>query len=284
MKKSAHLITQSTQITGLFGYPVRHTLSPAMHNAAFAHTGLPFVYLPFEVRPHDLKAATAAIRALGLTGVNVTIPHKETIIPFLDRIDAAAKKIGSVNTVVNIKGKLTGYNTDAPGFLMDIRQCGCNPSNATALLVGSGGAAKAVARGLIDAGAKKLFITGNDVRQGTALCRRLPRTTFVALSAWKEKIAQADILINATPIGMETTDAPLANAHELHNKLFVYDLIYTHTTGLLQAARGAGARYADGSGMLLYQGALSFERWTNTKAPVAVMRGALLTALKKHSK
>ncbi|MGA2090372.1 MAG: shikimate dehydrogenase [Endomicrobiales bacterium] len=284
MKNNNSAITQTTLITGLFGYPVSHSLSPAMHNAAFAHCRLPYVYLPFAVHPENLKSATEAIRALGLAGVNVTIPHKETILPFLDRIDPAARKIGSVNTVVNNKGTLTGYNTDAPGFLKDIQSRGFDPSGTTSMIVGSGGAAKAVARGLVDAGVKKLFITSNDIRQATSLVRRLSRTAFVPLSAWKEKISQTDILVNATPVGMKTSDAPLATARELHKNLFVYDLIYSHPTGLIQAARAAGAPHADGLGMLLFQGALSFERWTGENAPVAVMRAALLKAIKNNKK
>lgn len=283
LKKNNAFISQHTLITGLFGYPVRHTLSPAMQNAAFAACGLPHVYLPFEVHPDCLKEAVAAVRALGMAGVNVTIPHKETAMALLDRVDAQAKKIGSINTIVNRNGGLTGFNTDAPGFLADITEKGCDPAGATAVLIGSGGAAKAVSRALIDAGLKKLYITSDDARQGAALADRLPRSSFVPLNGWKKLLPQAGLLVNATPVGMKPSDPALATAEDLHRGLFVYDLIYLRPTPLILAARAAGARYADGLGMLLHQGALSFEHWTGRHAPRAAMQAALIAAFKQQT-
>lgn len=254
-----------------------------MQNAAFAACRLPHIYLPFEVHPDRLKEAVAGVRALGMVGVNVTIPHKETAMALVDRVDAQAKKIGSINTIVNRNGVLSGFNTDAPGFLADITAQGFDPAGATAVLIGSGGAAKAVSRALVDAGLKKLFITSDDDRQGAALAERLPRSSFIPLNGWKKLLPQAGLLVNATPVGMKPSDPVLATAEDLHRGLFVYDLIYAHPTPLIRAARAAEARHADGLGMLLHQGALSFEHWTGRKAPLAVMRAALTAALKQQA-
>ncbi|MFH1368699.1 MAG: shikimate dehydrogenase [Elusimicrobiota bacterium] len=271
-------IDSSLKITGLFGWPVRHTLSPAMHNAGFRALKLGFVYLPFEVNPDKLEAAADAVRILGLRGVNITIPHKENIARFIDRIDPLAKRIGSVNTVVNNNGTLTGYNTDGAGFLKDLAGHGFKPKGRTAVLFGAGGAGKAVAAVLSWAKAKKIFITDIDRRRAETLAKRFSNAEFVPIGGWKEKLKSADLLVNATPAGMRKGKPP-ATSKELGKKIFVYDVVYNRKTELLVEAGKAGAKHCGGLGMLLNQGAIAFELWTGKSAPVHVMRKALLKAL-----
>lgn len=280
MKKS-QTINGETRITGLFGFPVKHSLSPAMHNAAFHHLGLNYVYVPFEVTPENIPAAVASLRSLSLSGVNVTVPHKETVIPHLDRIDPFARAVGSVNTIVNKNGKLTGYNTDAPGFVKDLKSHGFNPEGKTVILLGAGGAGKAVAAALSKAKARRIYIANNIEKQSSVLAHRTPRAVYLPLAVWKHKLAEADLLVNTTPVGMHAGDAPLATAAELKRSLFVYDVIYNRETELIKAAKKAGCRCADGLGMLLHQGALAFELWTGKPAPVEVMRKALTAFTKK---
>lgn len=271
-----------TKTCGLFGYPVAHTLSPAMQNAAFAALRMDYVYLPFEVKPENIEAAVSAVRALGLAGVNVTIPHKVAVIPFLDRVDPLAKKIGSVNTIVNRSGKLEGFNTDGPGFTGDLVVHGFSPNRKTVILAGAGGAANAVAAVLSEARAGKIYITDLDDRLAGRLAARIPRAEHLPSRAWKKAIPAADLLVNATPVGMKP-GAPLVRAAELRKGMVVYDLVYNRATELLAEARKAGCLAIDGSGMLVEQGALAFELWTGRKAPVDVMRRALRSALKKRT-
>lgn len=273
-------ISGLTKIAGIFGFPVRHTLSPAMHNAALQALKLDFAYLPFEVDPASLGAAVEGIRAMNLRGVNVTIPHKETVMKFLDAIDPLAKKIGSVNTIVNNNGKLTGYNTDGIGFLRDIENNGFNPKGKTAVLLGAGGAGRAVAAVLSWAKLKKLYITDMDEAKAKALARRITNAEFVKFSGWKYKANSVDLLINATPAGMHKGPAPIKSG-ELKKNIFVYDLVYNRRTELLAEAKKAGAKCCSGLGMLINQGAAAFELWTGKKAPILIMRKALLKQLRK---
>jgi len=274
-------INGSTTVTGIFGYPIAHTLSPSMHNAAFKALGLDFVYVPFQVAPGDLQPAVNSLRVLGIRGINITVPHKEHVVRFLDKIDPLARSIGSVNTVVNDNGILTGYNTDGKGFLRDLASQEVKPEGKTVLLVGAGGAGHALAATLSWAKAGTIYITDANEKLARKLVKQTARTRFVPLSDWKMKINECDILVNATPIGLHDHDPALVETRELKRDLFVYDLIYHRRTKLAQAARKAGARYSDGLGMLLFQGALAFELWTKKKAPVDVMRKALIKNIKK---
>ncbi|MBN1824568.1 MAG: shikimate dehydrogenase [Endomicrobiales bacterium] len=274
-------ISASTKITGLFGFPVKHTLSPAMHNAAFSALGLDFIYLPFEVKPGELASACGAVRSLSFRGVNVTVPHKERIIPFLDSLDPLAKAIGSVNTVVNTNGKLKGYNTDARGFLLDLNAKGFAPKNRTAAVFGAGGAGKAVAHALSSAGIKRILVTDIEGRKARSLAKRVSRAVFVPLKKFAGSTKNADLLVNATPVGMRNGDRSVALAKDLKRGMFVYDLVYNRKTELGAEARKAGAKYSGGLGMLMLQGAVAFEIWTGRRAPVAAMKKALERAFKK---
>lgn len=271
-------LTGKTVVTGIFGFPVRHTLSPAMQNAAFAALGLDFVYVPFEVEPAALGRAASAVKALGLRGVNVTVPHKAKVIPFLDSVDPLARKIGSVNTIVNDNGALRGYNTDATGFLRDLKDKGFNPRGKVVMLAGAGGAGKAVAAALSWAGAKKICVT--DLCEGLArpLAAKTKNVEFTPHKGWKAGLASADLLVNTTPVGMHP-GSPLASAADLRKRIFVYDVVYNRPTELLREAAEAGAKRSGGLGMLLHQGAAAFELWTGRKAPIRVMEKALLRAL-----
>ena len=275
-------INGTTKTTGIFGFPVKHTFSPAMHNAAFARLALNFVYVPFEVKPGDLKKAVGSLKALGIAGVNVTIPHKEKVIPLLDGLGPLVKQIGSVNTIVNSNGKLKGYNTDAPGFLADLRSKGFNPAGKTALLFGAGGAGKAVAAALSEAGAEKIFITDGAEQKALALSKRTKGSVFLQFKGWKRKIEESDLLVNATPVGMHPGIPPV-KASDLYKSVFVYDLVYNRRTELCKECGKAGAEYSNGLGMLLNQGVIAFELITGKKAPVEVMRKALINKIKTKS-
>jgi shikimate dehydrogenase len=272
------IIRGTTKITGILGYPVKHTFSPAMHNAAFLSLGLDFVYIPFEVNPKGLNKAVGSLRALGISGVNITIPHKEKVIDFIDKLDPFARQVGSVNTIVNLRGKLSGYNTDSPGFLRDLVDKGFNSCGKTALLFGSGGAGRAIAAALSLAGAKKIFITDAAEKKAYGLSKKTNRAVFLPFDGWKQKIKESDILINATPVGMRPGN-PIIYASELKNGIFVYDLVYNRHTELETECKKAAVEYSDGLGMLLNQGAIAFKCFTGITAPIEVMRKALIKQL-----
>lgn len=267
-------------VAGILGWPLGHTLSPAMHNAALRDLEIPCIYLPFPVDGKQLPAAVKGIRALNFAGVNVTIPHKETVLPFLDRIDATARRIGSVNTIVNTKGKLIGYNTDARGFLRDLADGGFSPRGKTALLLGAGGAARAVVYALHSAGIRKIFIVNRDENKGRRLARTIRPAVFISRGEIQKHLQDVHLLVNATSVGLNADDPSPVAGIPLSRALFVYDLIYHRATRLLAQAQKAGCTVRDGSGMLLYQGAYAFELITGKKAPEQVMKRALIKAMK----
>lgn len=283
-------ITGRTKIIGIFGYPIAHTLSPLMHNAVFEFLGLDYCYIPFEVRRGSLSDAVKAIRALNIRGINVTVPYKEEIIPYLDEISREARMIGAVNTVVVRKGLLIGYNTDGLGFARAFREgSGFSLRNKKILLLGAGGAARAVAVQSALSGAKEILIANRTFSKGEELAghisRLFPACKALPLMYKKEvlkgSISCMDVLINATSLGMHPKD-PLPIPQDLLNPpMVVYDLIYNPpTTGLLRAARKVGARGINGMGMLLYQGALSFGIWTGKRPPIDLMKRVLIKALR----
>ncbi|MFC1500832.1 shikimate dehydrogenase [Elusimicrobiota bacterium] len=274
-------INGNTKIIGIFGYPIKHTFSPAMHNAAFKVSGLNFIYTPFEISPNNLSKAISCVKKFNIHGLNITVPHKENALKFIDKADPLAKKIGSINTIVNKNGVLTGYNTDGKGFIKDIKNCGFNPIKKTALLMGAGGAGKAVAAALSWSGAKKIYITDKSQTLARKLVSKIKNSKHFPMSKIKEKIEEADIVINATPIGMKNSKQSLINKNLLRKNLFVYDLVYNHETRLIKDAKKIGAKAYNGIGMLLYQGVLAFELWTGKKAPVSIMRKSLLKNLKR---
>jgi shikimate dehydrogenase len=272
-------VTGRTKITGLYGYPVEHTLSPLMHNAAFEHLGLDFCYLPFSVHPDSLKNAVEGIRALNLAGVNVTIPHKESVIPYLDNVNEEALFIGAVNTIVNHGGTLSGYNTDGRGFMRSLSENNVFPDNKKILITGAGGASRAIGYYLSQK-ADKVYLFDIDKIKLKKLASDLSeiRDNIGILNDTSE-LSRFDILINATPLGLKTTDPVPFDASVLSPHQTVCDLIYKNTP-LLSLAAQKGCKTIDGLGMLLWQGVFAFELWTRTSPPVEIMKSALMDGIK----
>jgi shikimate dehydrogenase len=280
-------ITGKTQIVGLFGYPVSHTLSPVMHNAAFASLNLPFVYIPFPVEPARLEEGVKGIRALNLRGVNVTIPHKQNVMAFLDRLTPEAELIGAVNTIVNDNGFLTGYNTDGAGFVKALEETGqTNLKNRYALILGTGGAARAVAVSMALRGAGRIVIAGRTIEKAqeiTAVINERVSGKCASVldlhsSRLPNELAAADIIINSTPIGMYPKHEvpPFVDLSVCHPGALICDLVYNPMdTSLLKAARDKGLGTLSGIGMLIWQGALAFELWTGQQPPVELMRNTV---------
>ncbi|MCL5024167.1 MAG: shikimate dehydrogenase [Nitrospirae bacterium] len=268
-------ISGRTKVVALFGYPVEHSLSPAMHNAAFANLGMDYCYVTFPVRPELLKDAVKAIRALGLKGVNVTVPHKEKVIPFLDAVNEEASFIGAVNTIVNSGGTLTGFNTDGRGFMESLKEEGISAEGKGVLIVGAGGACRAISYYLSEK-AGDLYLFDIDAARVTKLVNDLSAVRpNVKRFGSLDDLKGIDILVNATPLGLKETDPPPVDISLINEKMTVCDLIYKETP-LLKAAAKKGCKTLDGLGMLLHQGVLAFEIWTGVKPPADVMRDALL--------
>ncbi|NKB81229.1 MAG: shikimate dehydrogenase [Nitrospirales bacterium] len=277
-------INTHTQLCGVLGNPVEHSLSPAIHNAAFQHLSLNFVYLAFQVE--DIERAIAGIRALGnIRGLSVTIPHKVSAIPHLNDIDPTAQHIGAINTIVKTQSTLTGYNTDALGALRAIKEQHIPLHDAHVLLVGSGGAARALAFGLaIDGGISKLTIVGIDQRERQELVNDLRQRTPITVKegdlsqdSLKPMIAEVRLLIHCTPIGMHpNVDASCIPRELLSPHLAIMDIVYNPLeTQLLKDAAQAGCQTIPGIDMFLYQAVAQFELWTEQPAPVDVMRRVL---------
>ena len=276
-------ISGKTKVLGLLGWPVEHSLSPAMHNAAFKHLGLDCCYLTFPVKPELLKDAVKAVRALNLAGVNVTMPHKENVIPLLDKVDADASFIGAVNTIVNSNGKLIGYNTDGRGFMRSLSEAQISLNKKNVLILGAGGASRAIGFYLAKK-ASALFIYDIDRKKAGKLIRDLNKMRKNVFpfsfqpSAFSHQLHDIDIIINATPLGLKKGDPLPVDINLLKPRHVVCDLIYKNTP-LLQRASRKGCRTLDGLGMLLWQGVFAFELWTGKKPPVEVMRKALVKNL-----
>jgi len=276
-------IKGTTNIYGIIGNPVRHTLSPAMHNAAFAAMEMDSVYIPMEVT--DISQAVAGLRALGIKGVSVTVPHKETIIPYIDKADDIAAKIGAVNTLLlrqNPDDKsviVEGYNTDWIGANRALNNF-IQLKDITAMIIGAGGAAKALGFGLIEAGAK-VIIANRTEKTGLRLAAQI-NCDFIQLNELKS--VRANVLINTTSVGMTPdSDKIIVDPALLPQFEVVMDIVYSPLqTKLLREAAKAGCTTIDGLHMLLYQGMAQFELWTGVKAPEDVMRQALERKLKNR--
>jgi shikimate dehydrogenase len=285
------MISGKTSVFGIFGHPVEHTFSPAMHNAAFATIKMNACYIPFSVAPADLELAVRAIVPLGIRGLNITIPHKEKIIPFLDDLTDDARMIGAVNTVEVTRGKLIGHNTDGRGFLRSLREeTKFSPKGKTILIIGSGGAARAVGFNLALSGAHTVLLfdldplkaakLGNDIRKNTGA-----RVTVIDQKGLEQYSQDAECIINATPLGLKPGDPLPIQRHLILKKHLICDLVYNPLwTTLLKSARSIGAETLSGIGMLLYQGVIAFEIWTKAKAPVIVMKRALTGQIARRGK
>ena len=285
-----NLITGKTRICGIIGDPVEHSMSPVMHNAAFEALGLDYVYLPFHVQGEELKEAINGIRALNIVGLNVTIPHKMAVIPFLDKLDPLAERMGAVNTIANENGALAGYNTDASGFLQALRAQGIEPDGKSIVILGAGGAAKGISFILAGAGAS-LVILNRTLSRAEELASQIARYYHQKITAMtlneanlKRAFGRADVLVNTTSVGMvPDVDRTPVPGNLLNSRLAVSDIVYNPLeTRLLREAKAAGARTIDGLDMLVWQGALAFEKWTGRKAPFEIMKQAALKALRNE--
>jgi len=257
-----------------------------MHNSAFESLGLDSVYVAFDIEPEDIGDATRAIRTMGIKGINITIPHKQTIIPFLDEVSPDAKLTGAVNTVKNKGGKLTGFNTDVGGFLRAIKEdLGFSPEGKTLFLVGAGGAARAVMSACCMNGISAVYITDILGDKAEILARdfkgnfkdiKIGPLSIDDKGLLAEKLGAVDILVNASPAGMGGEGKPDIPVPSLNKNAVVYDLVYKPPdTNLLVEVRELGHRASGGLSMLLYQGAESFEIWIGETAPVDVMKKSL---------
>lgn len=286
--------SMAKQLYGIVGYPVKHSLSPAMQNAAFASAGIDAEYRLFEIAPEDLESFLAGASGKNISGLNITIPHKIKAKEYLERhgtLNEHAAKLGAVNTIkVASDGALCGYNTDGPGFYRSlVEDLGFEPEGRNVFVLGSGGAAKAIVM-YLGLGPKTISIFDVDGRKAEELkshyakyhdAKRLNIVTDAG--DIKRLLGSSDLLVNATPVGMKDGDPSPVAKELLRPGLYVYDLIYNRPmTQLVKDAKSRKAHAATGIGMLLYQGAVAFEIWTGKTAPISVMKKALKEALIKE--
>ncbi|EMF0052449.1 shikimate dehydrogenase [Enterococcus hirae] len=283
------MISGKTKLTGFFAKPASHSLSPLMHNLAFSHWGIDAVYLAFEVDQTNLRQAVKSIRTLDMLGVNVSMPNKTAVLAYLDQLSPEAELIGAVNTIVHQEQRLIGYNTDGMGFVRSVNETGHPIKNQKIVVLGAGGAAKAIVVQMALEGAQEITIY-----------KRL-NATFLPLKEYFAKVSektgcpirlhdyadesqlaldlsQANLLINATDIGMgsKKDQLPIADVKLLHSQLAVFDLIYSPSeTRLIQEAKKMGIKAYNGLGMLIHQGAIAFELWTHREMPVQNIRERL---------
>ena len=270
-------INQNTTLFGVMGSPIGHSLSPLMHNAAFRNEDLNAVYLAFEST--DVKGCLTGMRALGIRGMSVTIPHKSTVLPLIDEVDSLAEKIGAVNTIVNLDGRLIGYNTDAVGALNALKER-IDLAGKSCIIIGAGGAARAIGFILKDWGVD-LSIANRSTERGETLAGSLG-CPFFLLDQLAEKTT--DIVIHTTPVGMvpRTDHCPLPESF-LKEGMVVMDIIYNPLeTKLLSLAKEKGCLTINGLGMFIHQGAEQFRLWTGRKPPLAVMSKAVSKFLLDH--
>ncbi len=279
-------ISSTTRTYAIFGHPVKHSLSPVMHNAAFKELDMDGVYVAFDVAPENIGMAINGIRSLGISGVNITIPHKESVMNHLDEISDDAKLVGAVNTISNERGRLIGYNTDVNGLLRAIRDVlNFTPDEKKVLLIGAGGAARAVIAGLGRSGASEIVIVNRTLLKAERLADEFSghfsKVDIKAVMLEDDKevrrhIQECDILINASSAGMKEKNLLKLPLHLLCRTAVVYDLVYDpRDTQLVKDAREIGISASSGLSMLLFQGAEAFEIWNGVPAPLKAMRKVL---------
>lgn len=281
------MITGKTKLLGVIGHPIEHSLSPVMHNAAIAQLGLDYIYLPLPVRPEDLQVALTGFAAIGLKGFNVTIPHKQAILPLLSKVSQVGQDVGAVNTVWRTEDLLwAGTNTDVEGFLAPLRTYNRDWSQTIAVILGNGGAARAVVAGCAHLGCAEIHIAGRNqlnLNEFLSSWVNSPSSVNLQVHTWEELpllIPQATLLINTTPIGMypHVAASPLSAVQmkNLPSMAIVYDLIYIpNPTQFLRQAEELGAITIDGLEMLVQQGAAALKIWLQQQVPVDIMRQTL---------
>lgn len=276
-------VTTHTRLLGVMGHPIAHSKSPHMHNMALDSQQLPYTYMAFDVHPERLQQAVEGMRALGARGWNVTIPHKVSIVPLLDEIAEEARVIGAVNTVVCEDGMLIGSNTDGAGYLQSLQEeTGLDVRQQRILVIGAGGAARGVAYALAKAGAEHIVIANRTREKAEQLqdaLSSLTEVTAIQLDDMRHWMRDRTLIINTTSVGMApSTDVSPLSQELLPEGAVVSDLIYNPAkTKLLREAELRGCIIHNGLGMFVHQGALAYEKWTGRKAPLEVMRQAVMT-------
>ena len=292
------MITGYTRIVGVMGAPVEHSRSPQMHNAALAKAGLDYVYVPFHVHPGDIASALEGFKALNVVGINVTLPHKEAVLPYLTSISREAALIGAVNTLSFRDGEIHGDNTDAEGFLRALQEPegglvlnSCLQEANTkgehglfreVVVLGAGGAARAVVVALALAGAKRILIANRTTTKAVALAEEMQQKTHVTMHGMgltdarvDEAVRNSTLLVNTATVSMDAAAPLLIDDTVLSPHTFVYDIVYTPpVTPLMHAAAERGCKTLGGMGMLVHQGAIAFEKWTGIKPCISVFREA----------
>jgi len=272
----------------VIGHPIDKSLSPIMHNEAFRAKKLDYVYLAFDVVESDLKEAVEGLRALKVRGFNVTMPHKVTIMNFLDSMDERASLVGAVNTVVNNEGKLTGYNTDVDGVVSTLEAKFRSSKSSKALLIGAGGAARACIVALVSKGCKDVIVMNRTLNKARSmvgeLSKRLEMNCSVEnlkIESLREVVSSVDILVNTTPMGTyPNLDESIIPQGLIRKDMIVFDVVYNpKKTKLIRDAEKMGAKIIPGYEMFVHQGAASFRLWTGIDAPINAMRRAALKAL-----
>lgn len=274
-------ITGKTALLGLLGWPVKHSLSPRLHNYWLAQSGIDAVYLPLPVAPEALATVLPALPQMGFVGVNATIPHKEALCSLVGEVDSVAARIGAINTVAFTTAGSRGSNTDAYGFAESVRQAGYDMTRGAALVLGAGGAARAVLAALQDAVCPDIWLTNRTPERATALAQQFPGVKTAPWENWPKALAQTSLLVNTTSRGLNGQDDFAVDLTAMPGHAAVCDLVYRPLqTGLLRAAEAAGLVPIDGLGMLLYQAQASFEIWLGVKPPVdAALRRFVLAGM-----
>ncbi|WP_061086601.1 MULTISPECIES: shikimate dehydrogenase [Heyndrickxia] len=274
---------------GVIGDPIAHSLSPAMHNEAFRALGIDADYHAFHVTPENLEAAVNGMKAIGVAGFNVTIPHKQAIMPYLDEIDLLAETIGAVNTVVRTPHGWAGYNTDGPGFMQALKEeSGRVISGEKVLVIGAGGAARAIYYTLCREGAVTVDLCNRTVKKAEEMRDESPfpcPSKVLTLKEAEEQLGEYTLIVQTTSIGMhpDTEAQPLSVRH-LKPGAFVSDIIYNpFETKFLNEAKKRGARVQNGLGMFIYQGAIAFEKWTGVKPDTRKMKNVVESILGGNS-
>lgn len=287
---------ENPRLFGVIGHPIGHSLSPMMQNAAFNALGLPHHYHAFDVLPEHLETAIQSMRVLGINGFNVTIPHKEKIMPFIDKVDEEAASIGAVNTIIRTnEGKLKGYNTDGAGYVQSlVDETGVQLVESHPLLIGAGGAAKSIAVYLLKSGCPHITIANRTLSKAKQLAEQLDRyiekkdlLSHVHVLEWSDSLSVKDqpytLFINTTPKGMwPHTDVLPVTLYNIESDIIVSDIVYNPLkTTFLEQAEAQGSIIHQGLGMFIYQGAFAFDYFVQKKAPIDVMRQVVLNHLQR---
>lgn len=284
-------MSKKIRIIGVIGYPIKHSLSPVMQNAAFRAAGLNYRYLPFEVKPEECFRFIRLLPRLGFAGINITVPHKETAYNSVDYLSREAKLAGAVNTIKVHNKKLYGTSTDGEGLLRSLKMdADFVVKGKSIIILGAGGAGRSIAAYLATKGAERIIIanrTPGNALKAVALVRKASPLTIVFAIKLKDKFVRfysntSDLIINATSVGLNTNDTAVISHKAIRKGIIFYDLIYNpEVTSNIKEAKKGGAKTYNGLGMLLHQGAVSFEFWTGKKAPLSVMKRALQKGLRE---